>query len=234
MKRYIFDVDGTLTPSRQPMNDAFKEWFLDWAQGKNVYLVTGSDRDKTVEQVGEDVYNAVTRVYNCSGNDVWEGNDHIRTTTWRLPEPAHEWLSERLTESEFELRTGNHFEHRPGLVNFSIVGRNAEIDEREQYIQWDKRTNERVNIARKFNTLFPSITAKVGGETGLDISELGADKSQIANDFDADDDLCFFGDDMAPTGNDYPLYRTIVDEHRGFVYTVKDYNETWNLLQYGK
>jgi phosphomannomutase len=234
MKRYIFDVDGTLTAPRRSIDEKFAEWFCEWAQGKSVYLVTGSDRDKTREQLGEDVLRSITRVYNCLGNDVWESNDHIRTTTWKLPEDAHTWLSQQLTESGFELRTGIHFEHRPGMVNFSIVGRGAEWDEREQYIKWDQATNERVNIAGKFNSMFPSMEARVGGDTGIDITERGADKSQILADFDPDDGLLFFGDDMDPSGNDYTLYRAIVDEHRGFVYTVKDYNETWNLLQYGK
>ena len=234
MKRYIFDVDGTLTPARQRINKSFKEWFVDWAQYNYVYLVTGSDRPKTEDQLGAEIYDIAKRVYNCSGNEVWEGDKLIKNSTWRLPETAHAWLAAQLMESQFELRTGNHFEHRSGMVNFSIVGRNAEIDEREQYIQWDKRTNERTKLAQEFNRLFPSLTARVGGDTGIDITPPTATKAQIASDFDQDDDLIFFGDDMGPHGNDWPLMKLIVDEHRGFAYTVKNWQETWNLLQYGK
>ena len=48
MKRFIFDVDGTLTPSRQPMDPQFKEWFLSFMEREKVWLVTGSDYPKTV------------------------------------------------------------------------------------------------------------------------------------------------------------------------------------------
>ena len=52
-----------------------------WLQYLNVstlvYLVTGSDRQKTIDQVGLDVYNRAKRVYNCSGSDVWEGDRNV-------------------------------------------------------------------------------------------------------------------------------------------------------------
>ena len=49
---FIFDVDGTLTPSRGEINPAFKAFLMEFAQRNKVYLVTGSDKPKTVEQIG--------------------------------------------------------------------------------------------------------------------------------------------------------------------------------------
>ena len=57
MIKYIFDVDGTLTPSRQKIDPEFSTFMLNFACEHDVYLVTGSDRDKTLEQVGEELYN---------------------------------------------------------------------------------------------------------------------------------------------------------------------------------
>ena len=37
-----------------------------------VYLVTGSDYVKTVEQLGTEIVEKVEKVYNCSGSDVWQ------------------------------------------------------------------------------------------------------------------------------------------------------------------
>jgi hydroxymethylpyrimidine pyrophosphatase-like HAD family hydrolase len=59
MRAFIFDVDGTLTPSRSEIDKEFAEWFLGYCSRNSVYLVTGSDYPKTVEQVGEDIVNAV-------------------------------------------------------------------------------------------------------------------------------------------------------------------------------
>ena len=47
MSEFIFDVDGTLTPSRGTIDPEFKEFFMAFAKKNNVYLVTGSDRPKT-------------------------------------------------------------------------------------------------------------------------------------------------------------------------------------------
>ena len=54
---FLFDVDGTLTPSRQKMDKEFSKFFSNFCKNNDVYLVTGSDRDKTVEQLGKTLYN---------------------------------------------------------------------------------------------------------------------------------------------------------------------------------
>ena len=227
MNKFIFDVDGTLTPSRRGMDAEFQGYFLDFCYANDVYLVTGSDYAKTLEQIGPDVCNAVTRIYNCNGNDVWEKGVNVRTNDWTLPEDAHEWLSVQLTESTYRTRTGLHFEHRPGLVNFSIVGRNADKEQRAEYVVHDELSDERNIIAQEFNLSFPNLQATVGGETGIDIAPLGADKSQIIEDFEVEDKLYFFGDRMDPAGNDYSLSLE-VDIAR----PVKKWQETLELLQY--
>ena len=230
--RFIFDVDGTLTPSRQKMDPQFQKWFINFQEQNYVYLVTGSDRAKTLEQVGNTVYNFAERVYNCSGSDVWEQDKNVHSSEWHLPELPTQFLTQCMTESEFVLRTGLHFEHRPGMCNFSVVGRNATLGERKLYVEHDVRINERNRIARAFEIMFPEIQAKVGGETGIDIFPKGSDKSQILRDFNPKNDIIhFFGDAMHKEGNDYPLKKEIIDKDLGFCYNVKDYKETWKILR---
>lgn len=231
-KHYIFDVDGTLTPSRRKINDDFAVFFSDFCANNLVYLVTGSDKEKTIEQIGEEIYSLCERVYNCSGCDVWEGEFNVRSKEWSLPEVARNWLRKEIQLSEFCLRTGNHIEERAGMVNFSTVGRNATLGERKLYVDFDTTTNERNRIAREFNLQFPAMEAKPGGETGIDISPVGWDKSQILVDFDPKDEIYFFGDRMDKDGNDYPLKREIIDKDLGICYNINNYNETWNILKH--
>ena len=231
MNHFIFDVDGTLTPSRQKINEEFKRWFLEFCYNNRVYLVTGSDYGKTVEQLGKDICENVELVYNCSGSDVWQGGTNIRTSDWALPKDVEEWLSGFLKESKFALRTGLHFEHRPGMCNFSIVGRNANTEQRKMYVAWDEKYNERNTIARMLKDRFKYVDAKVGGETGIDISAKGNDKSQIAKDFDPTHVLHFFGDAMTPNGNDYPLKKVIIDNDLGMCYTINSWKNTWTILK---
>ena len=230
MNKFIFDVDGTLTPSRGKIDKEFAAWFEHFATHNACYFVTGSDKIKTVEQIGLPIYNLAIRVYNCNGNDVWEQNVNVRTNEWILPEDAHAYLSDELCASAFPLRTGLHFEHRPGMCNFSVVGRNATQEQRAEYVTWDKDFDERVYIAHNFNLLFPHLEAKVGGETGIDISPKGFDKSQIVKDFFDNDVLYFFGDAIYEGGNDYPLAKEIEEKNKGIYYKVNSWNDTWNKL----
>ena len=225
MNKFIFDVDGTLTPSRGLIDPTFKEYFNKFCRNNPVYLVTGSDKPKTVEQIGEDTYNMCHTVYNCNGNDIWQSNKHVRTNEWLLSEEQKEYLTDQLIASEFPLRTGLHFEHRPGMCNFSVVGRNANNEQRKMYVAWDEKYNERDYIAHNFNIIFPELEAKVGGETGIDISPKGFDKSQIVKDFNKTDILYFFGDRMDKGGNDYPLAQ-VVHHTRA----IKNWKQTWEYL----
>jgi len=230
--RFIFDVDGTLTPSRQKIDPKFHDWFLNFTKENYVYLVTGSDYPKTVEQLGKKLCESVERVYNCSGSDVYEHGKNIYTTDWTLPDDARKWLNIKLDESRFVLRTGLHIEERPGMVNFSIVGRNATLGERKFYVKYDQEHNERNKLAKQFNKEFPNLQAVVGGETGLDIFEKGNDKSQIIKDFDPHNDILqFFGDKTDPKGNDYPLKKVLIDKDLGFCYNIKNYKDTWKILK---
>ena len=230
MKKFIFDIDGTLTPSRKCMDLSFMAEFIIFSCKHNVYLVTGSDRKKTIDQIGLDVYNRAKRVYNCAGNDIYERENLVYRNSWTLPEDARKFLQDELDYSQFPLRTGTHIEKRPGCVNFSIVGRNALFEEREIYKEWDEIHNERIDIANRFNLEFPELFAFVGGETGVDISSKGSDKGQIIRDFSFDDELHFFGDRMNEGGNDYPL-ALAVQKRDGFTYHVKDWEDTRTLLE---
>ena len=231
MKKFIFDVDGTLTPSRQKIDDDFAVFFTTFCTQNDVYLVTGSDRDKTVEQVSEEVYSLAKRVYNCSGSDVYEGNHNVYTNDWTLPQSTRTWLENTLYSSKFVLRTGLHIEERPGMVNFSVVGRNATLGERKLYVKHDTKIGERNIIADLFNREFPELIARPGGETGIDISPKGKDKSQIVQDFEPNDTLHFYGDRMDVLGNDYPLKKVIIENDLGFAIPVTGWKDTWKKLK---
>ena len=224
---YIFDVDGTLTPSRGSIDPNFYKEFLNFCYSHRVFLVTGSDRDKTIEQIGQEIYDACMRVYNCSGNSRWVRDKELYYSNWELPIDAKQWLNFKLEHSPFELRTGLHFEDRTGMCNFSVVGRNANQEERKQYFYYDCKTKEREQIAKAFNEKFPKLQADVGGETGIDIFEKGCNKAQILNEFSNTDRIKFYGDRTDPAGNDYPLAK-LLEPHQ--VFAVKDWKETRTLL----
>ena len=223
MRKFIFDVDGTITPSRCQIDPDFRAFMLKFSWENDVYLVTGSDRQKTLEQVGEDLYNRSKRVYNCSGSDVYEGDKNVYRDDWELPKEVESFLYDELDYSQFMIRNGNHIERRPGGVNFSILGRDPDpMKGRDDYIQWDKIHTERRFIALRILDQFPDLTVALGGQTGIDIGPKGADKSQILRDFSDDDTLYFFGDRMEKGGNDYTLGEAVKKKGNSCSYNVKD------------
>lgn len=231
MNKFIFDVDGTLTPSRQVIDPKFKDFFKTFILENKVWLVTGSDYAKTVEQLGADICESVVTVYNCSGNDTYFKGKRVNCKKFEAPKELYDLMHGWLQTSSFPLRTGNHIEERMGTINFSIVGRNCTLGERKLYVKHDLENRERESIAYQINLEFPNITATVGGETGIDIYRKGGDKSQILEDFNKDDKIFFFGDKMEPGGNDWPLAAKL-DEKR--CYNVNGWRDTWERLYYFK
>ena len=230
MKKFIFDVDGTLTPSRKKITPEFFDKFFQFTEENDVYLVTGSDRDKTLEQITPEIYNNCKRVYNCSGSDVYEGDKNVYRDDWELPEKVERFLQDELDFSQFPIRNGNHIERRPGGVNFSILGRDKDpMLGREEYVKWNKIHSERRFIALRILDMFPDLTVALGGQTGIDIGPLGADKSQILRDFTADDEIHFFGDRMESGGNDHSLGEA-VKKMGGFTYNVDSYKDTRDVI----
>ena len=230
---YVFDVDGTLTPSRSLIDPEFEKWFFNFCNENNVYLVTGSDRVKTIEQIGIPLYFAAKRVYNCSGNEVWERDRIVHQNKISASIELLKALREKCSQSEYPTKTGNHIEHRMGLINFSTVGRNATMSERLEYARFDILSKERNKIAKELSEKFPEYQFEVAGQIGIDIVDEGNDKSQILKDFDASTGkLVFFGDTTYKGGNDYPLAKAIEDNQMGYIHQVNGWQHTLEILQY--
>ena len=229
MKKFIFDVDGTLTESRQQIDLSFEVYMIKFCCKYDVYLVTGSDRAKTVEQVGLDIYNRSKRVYNCSGADVYEKDNNVYKSDWKPSRKLINFLRDELDYSTFPHKTGNHIEHRPGGINFSVLGRGEDsMKYRKEYVKWDINTTDRILMSDRIKSEFPDLNIQIGGQTGLDISN--SDKSQILRDFNLEDELVFFGDMMKKGQNDYPL-AVAVDKRGGTNYTVGSWQETYKKLK---
>ena len=75
-KVFIFDIDGTLTPSRQKITKPFQQFFEKWIEKNPFYLVTGSDLPKVHEQMNYLDIEAQA-IFTCCGNEMWIPDPHI-------------------------------------------------------------------------------------------------------------------------------------------------------------
>ena len=227
---YLFDVDGTLTPSRKAMDPSFKKWFLRFVEKYPVAFVSGSDSAKTIEQVGQDLFDAVDYSFNCAGNTVYRQGQLIYQSDWKPDDKLMKYLSHELLASKYPHRYGNHIEIRIGMVNFSTVGRNCTVGDRLDYFSWDLKHHEREGICSRLKAQLPHLTFEVGGEISIDIFPNGCDKSQVLEYF-PDQELYFFGDRMEPGGNDHTLAQDILDRSLGRCYNVSNWLYTEKVLK---
>ena len=227
---YIFDVDGTLTPSRNPMDKDFKDFFKKFIKKKRVWLISGSDKDKTIEQVGGDIWKSVERAYQSSGNQLWVKGKLKYQYEFKTEDYLKELLEMFLDKSEYPHRYGNHIEERPGALNFSVVGRDCTQEQREHYAKWDDKHQERKDFAWEIKERYPWLDAVVGGEISIDIYEKFKDKGQIVKDIRGKFE--FFGDRLYPGGNDFAIQQEIVIQKRKGCKThrVKTWRDTEELL----
>ena len=225
----LFDVDGTLTPSRGVINDEFKHWLMNELKAE-FRLITGSDPEKTQEQVGYDLW-SYSVSYNCAGNHVFHRGKETYKSEWKVPDTLLEWMQDKLNDTDWMIKTGRHIEQRVGLCNFSTLGRNATSEQRKAYYEWDRNTHEREMIAKYINTNWGDIECTIAGETGVDIYKKGTGKDQVLKTIDCKQPIRFFGDRQDPTGNDYSLAQAILTSKVGLCYHVKNWQHTWMLLK---
>ena len=105
---YLFDVDGTLTPARQPMRQDFHSFFLEWMENKKVYLVSGSDYPKIQQQIPEDILVSIGGVFGCMGNTLHKAGKMIYENNFVPTLPLLNYLNNRLETTEYPTLCGTH------------------------------------------------------------------------------------------------------------------------------
>ena len=222
---FMFDVDGTLTDPRRQIVPEFKDFMFEFVQKHTCMIVTGSDRPKTIEQIGEDLTNSFARVYHCSGNHVFVGDKEVYKSDWALTEAQQTFLQAILHTFDYPEMTGNHIEQRTGTANFSIVGRNADWDQRARYADWEKVNKGRDTVAMYYNQEFNDSIAQVAGQTSIDIFKKGCDKSQAIREHEGT--TIYFGDHCQPGGNDFTAAQASTNFHQ----IDRGYKQTWEILK---
>ena len=235
-KIYIFDVDGTLTPSRLRMTEEFAKFFDKWSSKNKYYLVTGSDLDKTKEQLPIAYVDRAEAIFTCCGNQMWRDDESIYDNKFKVPRKLNKLLGTILSNSQYSHRYGNHIEDRGSMVNFSTVGRDCTQEQREEYYKWDLEKGERQIIANAIKEKFPDLDAVIGGQISIDIYPKGNDKSQVFDVIEQErlvqpDEYIFIGDGIENGGNDYPLAELMDNLEGCDWYHTKSWKQTKEILE---
>lgn len=229
---FLFDVDGTLTEPREEMTTRFANLFATLLNREIVYLVSGSDIAKIREQVPSHLLEKCAGIFASSANEFWI-SDVVQYENVYVPSPGiTRFLVSTLSSSKYDTKTGNHIEHRPGMINFSIVGRKATKEQRKAYNKWDNESHERKKLAVRLMAEHPELDVKVGGEISIDIYPKGLDKAQAVQYLREEYGQCqivFFGDRTDEDGNDYSVLAEMVQTD--IVHAVENCEDTYEILK---
>jgi phosphomannomutase len=220
---FIFDMDGTLTESRRCIT---RETLaaLKLLGPTKLYLVTGSDMVKVVEQMGTDVLlERFERVMACNGTRVWNCNIDLDDETKAYePDLIHKvsltdhysqadinhitsTLLKLAADNHTKYKTGTFVEWRDSQINFSLIGRNCTIEQRDDYAKWDSKSGERDKAIEQLEKTFQGwgLSFRKGGQISIDITRKGWDKSYAFRSIKEKPEKCvFFGDRIDGNGND--------------------------------
>jgi phosphomannomutase len=227
---YLFDIDGTLTEPRQKIDSDFAKYFKLFCKANTVYLVTGSDIDKVYEQLGVEIVDKYVKgVFSSMANVLHVNGVRIFSNEMVIPPNLIDDLNRVLSKYHLT-KTGNHIEYRSGMINFSLIGRNATQEQREQYAKDQGCQTIRKNVVRYLKGLYESegLDFFVGGQISIDIQPKGKDKRQCIDwvrEHHFNPPLRFFGDKTFEGGNDHTVALEVLKYH-GIVHQVDNWKQT--------
>jgi len=226
-KALIFDMDGTITDSGQPISNEMILELQSIKPGIKKHIVTGANLEKVEKQISTAVLlNVFDRVYTCNGTVVYNCNLDMDDETMPIePELIHQVrLKDHYSDADInhivnvllkiaarthtKIKTGTFIEWRESQINFSVIGRNCTAEQRSDYIKWDKKSNERRKIIQQLREEFAGwgLSFRLGGQISIDISREGWDKSYaFENMIETPDQCVFFGDKIIKDGNDLDI-----------------------------
>ena len=216
-KLIVFDLDGTLAPSKSPIDAEMSGLLNSLLTVVKVSVISGGDWSQFEKQVlvnlnhDERLKNLTllptcgTKFYNYDSK--WELRysedftaaekkkimDSLKKAT-ETPElkPAQTW--------------GELIQDRGSQITFSGLGQLAPLEAKKK---WDPDFAKRKKIKDLLDNLIPEFSVRLGGQTSIDITKHGIDKAygirklrdvlgvQIS-------EMIFVGDAIFPGGNDYP------------------------------
>lgn len=246
MAIYLFDVDGTLTPAKSKIDPSFADQFLKWMEDKEVYIVSGGSFVRIIDQLGRDIVNKTQGVFACMGNIFYQQRDQINPSgmdEWVIiyenkfipPKNLYRSLNSYVSKSDYHTKTGNHHEVRVGMLNFSIVGRNASSEQRKEYAEHDAEVGERARIVANLRKKYTQMDFVIGGAVSIDIFNTGNDKSQIIERHFEEaldhNQIHFIGDRIPFPGNDHSIAIALQQHPNGHAYEVESWEDTAELLK---
>ena len=236
----LFDMDGTLAPSREVLDPSqMLKPLVSLSEYADIGIVTGSGLNYVNEQLACLINHPLlsnihflpcngTQYYNSSMEKIHDVNmiDY-------LGEQEYENIVREVLTMQSEISwkfwiplTGHFVDFRKSMLNWCPSGRDSGKKERDKFVELDSQWMIRETYLDRLKSKLPkNVTAALGGETSVDIYPTGWDKTYALKHFSGYR-VFFVGDKCTGVGND----RTICEATGKNCFPTSGVSETVDII----
>jgi phosphomannomutase len=225
-KLIIFDLDGTLSKSKFPVDEEMAELITRLLKNKKVAIISGGGYPQFQKQFlamlprTTDNYSnlflmptSVTRLYTWENNWVEKYAENLTTNEKEKIMLALNNALRKVNYTPPKKVFGEIIEDRGSQITFSALGQKAPNELKNA---WDPTREKRQRITDNIQRKLIGFDVRIGGSTSIDITKRGVNKGygvrklkQFLN--MPDEEIVFVGDALFYGGNDYPVKAMGID-----------------------
>jgi len=213
IKVVAFDMDGTLTQHKTPLDDTNRTVLQRLAEKYKLLIVGAGTCRRIFDQLGGfplDIignYGMQYAKYNSATHDIDIVFDyHLPVDTESIEKRVTE-MREKYGYTDF---AGRNVEYHPsGCVTFPILGTDAKIEDK---LAFDPDRAKRRRIYEDIKNVFSDYTVFVGGSSSFDMAPAPYDKAYALDRYCKENgydhsEVVFVGDDYGTGGNDEAVFK---------------------------
>lgn len=218
-----FDIDGTLTRSKQSLEEDMAKLLCQLLDKYKVAIISGASYKQFQWQVLSGLKCAedkLKRVYLLPADGTVFCTHDGENWQCEYDEPLTQEEKGRIKQAfddifvkvgleEPEKIYGELIEDRGAQLNFSAFGQDAPVELKEN---WDQDLKKRQKIVRILEEALPDYVMHIGGTTSIEVTKPGIDKAyglnKLLNKLDiSKDKVLYVGDKLSRGGNDEPALK---------------------------
>jgi phosphomannomutase len=216
-KLVVFDLDGTLAPSKSSLAPQTAALLRDLLGISKVAVISGGAWVQFEEQLltdlpSDSLLENLSLLPTC-GTKFFQYNGrwtelYSEDLTTEQKTKIIDSLNTAAVEAGYRAKQvwGKVIEDRGSQVTYSALGQLAPLAEKEE---WDPDFAKRKKITAILETLIPEFSVRMGGATSIDVTKPGIDKAygigKLRDTLHISfQEMIYIGDALFPGGNDYP------------------------------
>ena len=216
-KLIVFDLDGTLAPSKSSLDSEMASLLHDLLGVVKVAVISGGAwlqfETQLLNKLKQDERLKKLSILPTCGTQFFEYEGQWKRLyeedfTADQKEKIIESLNKAIEAAGFKVEKtwGETIEDRGSQITYSALGQQAPLEDK---VKWDADFAKRKKIKAILDTLIPEFSVRLGGATSIDVTKPGIDKAygikKLREILGIEvNEMIYVGDALFPGGNDYP------------------------------